>query len=359
MRTTIFTGAGASRAIGYPLTNELLPRVRSGLETGELFHKLKGSGRRARVAEGIDRRLLGSYLSRLLPGFRSAGDTDLPLITDVFSLVEYALMAGDALVGGESGQLRQFRDLLKQAITDVLLDDFETPWDGHDPDHQRERCTLGKFVDWIAHLGESCGIVSTNYDIGIEYELYGRVGSAAVKATTDLGFDWRSVGRGTVRTRPVNPGIRIYKLHGSLDLLRCSACGHVYFNPEGTIAHQPFRLDLDEANSCHCRNDLRLDLHIVAPSYVRDIRDANLLSVWRSALEWMRTSDRWIIVGYSLPPEDLAIRSMLLRAYQTTERKPPKVVVVQRGSAMRSRYEVLFPGCVYHVDGLEAFMERL
>lgn len=134
----------------------------------------------------------------------------------------------------------------------------------------------------------------------------------------------------------------MYKLHGSVNQLRCSSCGYVYFNPLGSISSLAFREELIDPNTCHCRQDVRLELHIVAPSHVREVRDANLLSVWRTTLEWMRTADRWVIAGYSLPSEDLAIRSLLMRAYATAERKP-EVTVVQRGTESKARYELIFP----------------
>ena len=114
---------------------------------------------------------------------------------------------------------------------------------------------------------------------------------------------------------------------------------------------------LSDANTCHCRNDVRLDLNIVPPSMVRDVRDANLLSVWQAALEWMRTSDRWVIIGYSLPPEDLAIRSLMMRAYSTAERRP-SITVVQDGMAVKNRYNLIFPGLDYHDRGIAAFLDR-
>jgi hypothetical protein len=69
----------------------------------------------------------------------------------------------------------------------------------------------------------------------------------------------------------------------------------------------------------------------------------------------MRHAEHWVLVGNSLPPEDLGIRSLLLRAYAGAD-KPPKVTVVQMGAAERARYEMLFPGCDYREDGLEAFL---
>ena len=52
---------------------------------------------------------------------------------------------------------------------------------------------------------------------------------------------------------------------------------------------------------------------------VRQVQDANLLSIWQRALEALRNAKTWIMAGYSLPSEDLAIRSILIRAQQAHE----------------------------------------
>lgn len=346
----MFTGAGASRAIGYPLTSELLPRVRAELESGILFEDTNGS-----KSDEKERDELKALLSGLLPGFHDVSDAELPLITDVFSLVEHAIASGDALPIGGDGVLRRCRDLLKHAITDVLLGDFLRPWDRSQLDERQQQRRLSDFADWVHHYGPAAGIVTTNYDIALEYELYKRIGRPEVAGGVDLGFDWRDTRTDRERVRPAEPLLRVYKLHGSLDVLKCSVCGYVYFNPWGAIAFQAFREELDDNNTCGCRDGAQLQLHIVSPSLVREIRDASLLSVWRSALEWMRNSEEWFLIGYSLPPEDLSVRSMLMRAY-AARRRPPKITVVQFGDDARARYKVLFPQCTYVSGGLDAFL---
>lgn len=92
MRTVLFTGAGASRPIGYALTSELLPRVRAELKSGVLFADANGRKKDKQGREELHRYLLG-----LLPGLERIPDHQLPLITDVFSLVEHALVSGEAL----------------------------------------------------------------------------------------------------------------------------------------------------------------------------------------------------------------------------------------------------------------------
>jgi NAD-dependent SIR2 family protein deacetylase len=352
-KVAVFTGAGASKALGYPLTAELLPRVRAELDNGKLFDDIEDEPH-GRAIEAEDRDTLRRYLMALLPGFATVPAEQLPLITDVFSLLEYALASGEGLPVGGHADLRRFRDLLKQAICDVLLGDFFEEYDATRPEERRQKETLTRFVRWVEKQ-DDVGLVTTNYDIGLEFALYDRLERRSIAAELDLGFDWRDVETGTEKLRPPAPRLRVFKLHGSLDVLRCALCGYVYFNPWGAIAWRAFRRALDEFNTCHCNAGRCLELHIVSPSFVRDVREANLLNVWRSALEWLRTTDRWVIAGYSLPSEDLAIRSLLLRAI-AGRKHPPEITVVQRGMADKPVYDLLFPGCRYEPDGLETFL---
>jgi hypothetical protein len=67
-KVAVFTGAGASKALGYPLTAELLPRVRAELDTGKLFDDIEDAPH-GRAIEAEDRDTLRRYLMALLPGF--------------------------------------------------------------------------------------------------------------------------------------------------------------------------------------------------------------------------------------------------------------------------------------------------
>jgi hypothetical protein len=77
----------------------------------------------------------------------------------------------------------------------------------------------------------------------------------------------------------------------------------------------------------------------------------------------MRVADEWIVVGYSLPPEDIAIRSILVRAYsgRGKKRKPPRIRVVQlsEDKKLEDRYRLLFPECTFEYGGFESFIEKL
>lgn len=67
-----------------------------------------------------------------------------------------------------------------------------------------------------------------------------------------------------------------------------------------------------------------------------------------------------MIAGYSFPAEDVAIRSMFLRAWDGREKKP-RITVIQRGNAeTEETYRAFFPRVAlnYLNDGLEAFIDR-
>lgn len=99
---------------------------------------------------------------------------------------------------------------------------------------------------------------------------------------------------------------------------------------------------------------------LITPSLVRDIREVNLLEVWKHSLELLREAEEWVLIGYSFPSEDIAVRSLILRAAQG-RKTPPRVTVVQKGDDphTRARYEVFFPGCGYLTNGLEEYISVL
>ncbi len=123
-------------------------------------------------------------------------------------------------------------------------------------------------------------------------------------------------------------------------------------------------------NVCWC--GARLRSLLVTPSVVRDIRDANLLGIWQAALEDLRRADSWTFIGYSLPSEDIAIRSVLLRAMHSRRKGHVlRVRVIQREatpvclpSDTLRRFRVFFPATVlrdsdYKTIGVEHFVREL
>lgn len=338
-------GAGASKTFGYPLTTEILPIIVSRLRSRQRIFSF---------ANAAKCRELTRCLQAVLPGYRCAGAR--ASITDVVSLVDHSILHDRSPSSlNRAAELQDWRSLLVEAAIEVICDTrFRTVG----------RKTLNRLSGWIAKTSRAApgrlGIVSTNYDISVEYPLFRRQHAEKVAREWDFGFAWRHANQfsGRIQLRPSHPTYRLFKLHGAVNWLRCRQCEQVYMNPEGYIADLAFRSTVDEYNTCHCGQP-RLQLLVVPPSGVRDVRDPVLLQIWSNALEFMRGAEEWVIVGYSLPPEDIAIRSLLLRAYRARH-EPPRVVVVQRQSAnteaTRGRYRALFPRCEYLTNELSGWL---
>lgn len=381
--TVLFLGAGASAAFGYPVTSRILPLILRKLQDRTLFAgpaaRPPGSGTlwpdadrdlthgKAHVAgfsgvvetrsaaELMD--TLESRLKVLLPGLERVGD-NLPLITDVLSLIDHMIANGDACSPRFLPRhLEELRELLERAIMNVL----SGPTDEDLAARGRER--LEKLAGWLWGARERSQppvtVISTNYDVLLENAIYRLIDgdAGALGAAIDFGFRWRDPERDGLIPVPPDPRVHIYKLHGSLNWLRCPLCGFIYINKSSMIYQLAFRDRLGWGNTCHCLQGPLRPL-IVAPSMVRAVRDANLLSVWQRALEALRTAERWAIIGYSLPGEDLAIRSIFTRA-ERAHRGPLEVVVFQRGGTLEDRFRLLFPDCRYETGGIERFIEQL
>jgi hypothetical protein len=322
--------------------------------------------RGAKLRHG-DARRLEKLLKALLPGLERETKLDSGVsIVDVISLLDQMVAEGRSPhVDISVRELLAARQVLNKAINGVLQG-------------RRKRKYAERLSSWILRVateqdGSRVSVVSTNYDTSIERPLFAYLirHGVSIGKVVDLGMPWRDASRPWIHVRPGQSRLAFLKLHGSLSWLRCEVCGHITVNVSKRIA------PLDnwetrsprEFNVCWCGGLLRSIL--VTPSVVRDVRDANLLGIWGAALEDLRFADEWIFVGYSLPTEDIAIRSLLLRAWHARRRKNLRVQVIQFEdlktavpSEPHKRYRLFFPSLAlketdYRRDGLEAFVDGL
>ena len=137
-RTALFLGAGASAAFGRPTTDGILPQIRAGLRDETLLPLASNRRReRAKMAR------LREHLTTLLPSFFDE-DVELPLITDVLSLVDLLLTTGEVAVPMFStSEMEDLRVLLEEAI-------IETIEKGAGNEHADEM--LDRLTDWMLNV---------------------------------------------------------------------------------------------------------------------------------------------------------------------------------------------------------------
>jgi hypothetical protein len=327
-RHVVFLGAGASRAMGYALTSEILPSITRRLSAGFGDERLDNDDAR---------NTLEHCLKAALPALDSQSD-HLPLVTHVLSLLDYCILNDETLV--PRLDLREARALLEWSIINVLTA----------PIHAAT-VNPKAFARWL--LSQSAAVISTNYDVGVDLPLLreGLNDFSVDYPTVDFGFTWRDLDNGDTVPPPQIARLVIYKLHGSLNWLKCGRCGYIYVNFAAPIVV----LDGDDspAATCHCGDTLKAIL--VAPSFVRTVRDPSVLSTWHRALERLRRATTWTFIGYSLPPEDVALRGLILRAFHGTPRKP-RIHVVTRGEDGVFPYQALFRDFRVTLGGLEELL---
>lgn len=349
-----FLGAGCSKNFGYPLTGEIMPRILENLYKKDLFQL---DDRKKTTAEKNQEKELLKFIELLYPGLKGVNiktkKKRIPSITEILSLVDhlcfYSIPPHPSL--GEESLLR-FRYLLNRAVAELLMD------------YQRMKHTLKEKKLLREFMGpivaekkkSSISIITTNYDLSIDPAFEKVIADNRV----DYGISYRGMDtNGTITLQTSQPLFRYYKLHGSLNWLKCDLCGQYYIHENGTVAHQAFREEIDQDNTCACNDYLKLRTVLVAPSLVRDIRDSNLLQIWKAAIEAIRTADELTFIGYSLPAEDLAIKSVIMRGLNGRPKgRGLKVTVVQKDLAAKQNYINLFgSGIKYHSKGLSAYLK--
>ncbi len=345
MRTCFFLGAGASAELGYPITARILPLIRRGLGSRALF-KFRADGKSLCA-------LLEEFLTKLFPGFGVVREKDLPSVVDVLSLLDHSMRSSTTPVRlMPVHKLGQFRTLLEAAICEVIR-----------PNEKKANPAAKDFWSWLESKNnqkpDSVALISTNYDTSLEQLISTELDFERITNEVDFGVAWRDPDEEEPYPRPPKPWLRLYKLHGSLNWLRCDMCEHMYLNYKRDIYVRVLDNKILSKNSCHCGHG-KLSLMLVTPSYVRDVREPNLLGIWQEALELLRTSDEWVIVGYSLPTDDVNIRSMMIRAAQGRDSDPKVTVVLDCNRPdVYARYRLLFPSFVPYSRGFGAYVKQL
>jgi hypothetical protein len=327
----VFLGAGASKAMGYPLTSELLPRIVAKLQSESLFGRLTDAERK--------RDRLKKALNALAPGWVH---NRLPTFVDLLSLLDYCIHQNVTIFpSGGHFELRSFRAIIEAALVEVSSPD------------RSDRLLADTFRTRLKDH-PSVAFATTNYDLACEVTLVSLLGEKA--SSSDFGFEWRDPFTGLLCVRSQTPTHCLYKLHGSTNWLRCPSCEQVYINLYSDIAFLDSDSDVNEygdATTCHCGYS-PLRRMIVSPSVLRLHPEPQFRQISIAALHTLMNSDRWFIVGFSLPTEDVALRSIFLRA--AAGPGSPEIRVYQDSEEARPRYEALFSCCTYHTSGFEGFL---
>jgi len=352
-KTIVLFGAGATKACGGPLTNEILPQAFEP----EVRHEIE----RESYIVLVDDFLIENFHLPQQQGDRS--ESDYPTLPMLLSLVDTAIDRNQPM--GPTWPvdlLRTVRRALQYMIFAVL-------------EYKLRRLSHNYYVDLLHALNSTRSapptVISLNYDIIVD--------NAMIKYSDclpDYGCDIT-----TDRYRTLPHWGTLLKIHGSLNWSYCPGCdrldlgvaksGSTYKMLEELYQVNP----LEERYSCRgfpcpqCRTCVEPVL--ITPTQLKDYRNLHVKKVWTLAEQALRDAERAIIIGYSLPYDDLDVIYLLKRGLgQLANEAPDKIMVVERASndAIRAmgkhpvgqRYRSIFgPNIDWCPDGFEGLLARL
>lgn len=356
MSTVFFLGAGASADAGVPLTNRLLARVYDRIRCRP------GRAKLVRFIEGL--------------GFL-AGRSTRPPIVDAISMLDSCIRAEQPLGRRFTiEELRAVRRTLVIELSEVIentdrgaaLRVPEDAWDQPGAKGRRVPRYYQRFARVIrpAELGSTQQfrydlpggdtVITTNYDINMDVALYEQVyweeagGQPGFATISDvfLGSTFRDPYEDIDAFSNPRAVAKLFKLHGSLNWLYCPHCSRIYVAAFGSSVRLLTRRgkNRDWERTCHC-GYFGLEPVVIAPSAYQEIANAHLQSIWHRSYFALESAAVWVFAGYSLPSEDVAVRSLLHRAFETQRyqgRRPEiHVVGIPDGFAdLRRRYLGLF-----------------
>jgi len=315
MRMDVYLfGAGASAAEGAPATRDLFPMAYRDL--GPPFDE--------QVQAVWD--FLAAVFARPVDG--PAAFDHLPPLDQVISLVDWSLHMDQGLGPTyDPPRLYRVRQALEHLVCSVLNAAQERRRTGDGP--------YARFAHALAGRPPgSCVLLSLNYDTLLDEAL------RLAGLPPDYGLGPAAGG-----------GPLLLKLHGSLNWAHCPACDHIAVVRK-QVAHL---LPRPAALACGRCGNRRLAAVVISPTWLKRSFPAPLSRIFAQALEAVRRAERIVIIGYSLPPADLAVQHLLLRGLLTRARQgPPRVEVVthrpSRATAERFR-RLLGPAVTFDCTG--------
>lgn len=332
-RTVWIFGAGASAAKPYevPVQNRLLERFADMKQPGDLKFQADFAKLKTRV-EG--------YCKEVQPGI-SFKDPKLSL-EEVFSAYEIARNELRSTLQQSQAADKAIRDLREaiRAATSVYGSGDAKEFQPH-----ARAGVLSPYAELLEKLfpvegAHSSHVLMTfNYDICLDRCA---INLRNAKPSIDLDYGI-SLSNHRTSSAPMftppnsNSTILLLRTHGALNWLRCHACQSVF-----TTVNQ--HAAVTETSKCWSCGRTRLDYVLVHPSYLRSYSDPIIQIVWGRCQEELVRADRWVFIGYSLPPVDVHFRELLrdcLRVRDKSSKNTTVIAVGRKGGSIED-YHTIF-----------------
>lgn len=350
----IIFGAGATKACGGPLTDEILFKL----------FKNKKELERENYLELLDNFLVDSF--NLPKNVRKRTKFHYPGLPLLLSLLDVSIDKKQPM-GKEWGtdNLAQIRKALEYGVFAVLERNLRRI----SANYYRQLFDLFKNGDAQPQL------ISLNYDIIADNSLI----ALCEERGHDPGFPDYGCDIATPFYRQRPKFGTLLKIHGSLNWLYCPGCHRLELGISEVSSNTAKVLNalyqhspLEKRYGCHgsqceeCKTFVRPVL--ITPTHSKDYRNPHIAQIWYRAERLLRDADRVIIVGYSLPEDDVDVIYMLKRGLDRLRKESPEMItVVEYDRQKRAisdhptglRYRTLFGDNIdWRTEGFKGWLQK-
>lgn len=312
-KTVVFLGAGASKADGAPLQNELF---KSYFESCAKIDELHGNERRYKEITEI----VIDYFRQFF-GFETIDwEAQLfPRFEEVLGILDLAINRNEEYREGNH-DLQTYREGLIFSMAQAIHYELDYK---HANSMRRNHNKLVSKLSALIQSGQ-ISFISTNYDLLIDNAML------QYDIIPNYGFN---IG---------DKGSNLIKLHGSLNWKYCPICKAIERFDKQQFHYEAY-VDAEQLKCSYCQS--RAEYIIVPPTYYKDMSNIYLSNIWYNAERLMHQAEHIIFCGYSLPNADMHIKYMLKRAeVNRNSRTPLKVTIINapKGEEANPKEEIRF-----------------
>lgn len=252
------------------------------------------------------------------------------LLEDLFTLIDRSITSGDDTCSIEATAVSDFQRSLYCCI--VYTMSFCMRQNMNDATSRRlvkiiiDKRMQAKLAD------DPVSIISLNWDILIDYNLYRccdeiNITRVRYHIYPDYGFHNYSLENlmpSTLVKNSKHYNVKLLKLHGSLNWLKCNNCGRLYTDFERDIAldilfeyKNTHQIDDHRVKCEYCSNSgykYSMSPIIMTPTLLKDLSCLQTQNTWHNAFIDLTEANEVVFIGYSFPLADFEFRYMLKRA---------------------------------------------
>lgn len=352
MNTVIFLGAGASMDAGYPGMSNLLDEVEKESRKADSATKDDWEHFDAfrKNASGILRAILNSPNPELVLTVPDLLEATLQEANQRnWEELKSAMERGD---NDEASKInKRWSDPIRGELVNGrntklafqrLVDHFFSMKHARDSD-PAQSISRGYLHNAFSRLGNGDVVITTNWDtlaerVLMETEKWLPSDGYGFQVCFETGSEWKP--QFLPKELRVPSSVKVLKLHGSVGWFRKNIGQEVYLRHANYLQYMVL-LDgylIRDKNEPAPGGGPPENPMTIFPSYLKQIEGPIMQSIWDQAVHALNHAEELIIIGYSLPSADVAVRALINPVRQRFNQTAIKVTIVDPSNMVLQRW---------------------